>query len=177
MDSSTLESLKYPLGHWTKPEVLTDEEQQQAIRRLAALPETLRRVVQNVSDSHADQPYRPGGWTIRQLIHHIADSHVNFYIRVKLALTEDTPTVKTYDQDAWIELADVPRVPIDVSLSMLTAVHARLIALLEAISAEDRRRPLMHPEHGRMTIEQLMSMYAWHGDHHTEQIRRALAQL
>jgi uncharacterized damage-inducible protein DinB len=167
-----VDSLSFPIGSWSRPVTLTEAEQQRALQQLAAQPEALRRAVDGLTDDKLDTPYRPGGWTVRQVVHHVADSHLNMYIRVKLALTEDNPTIKPYDQDAWVKLADVREVPVDVSIGMFEALQRRVIAVLDAATVEERRRGLIHPENGRMTIEQLMSLYAWHGDHHVAHIMR-----
>jgi uncharacterized damage-inducible protein DinB len=167
-----VDPLSFPIGPWTRPATLTEAEQAKAIEALAAQPAALRAAVQGLSEEQLDTPYRPGGWTVRQVVHHVADSHLNMYIRVKLALTEDNPTIKPYDQDAWVQLADVRSVPVDVSVAMFEALQQRIVAVLRAASVEERRRSLMHPENGRMTIEQLMSLYAWHGEHHVAHIER-----
>jgi uncharacterized damage-inducible protein DinB len=160
------DSLRYPIGRWSRPASLSEAEQQEALRALASQPERLRTALSGLDDNQLDTPYRPGGWSVRQLVHHLADSHLNMYARIRLALTEDTPPIKPYDQDAWAALADVRTLPAEVSVTLLDALHRRLVALLEATSVDDRKRGLMHPENGRMTVEQLMSLYAWHGDHH-----------
>ena len=165
------ETLKYPIGRLQRSERYSPDERDAMIARLAALPAALRAAVKGLDDEELDTPYREGGWTVRQLVHHMADSHMNAYIRVKLALTEDEPTVKPYDQDAWVQLADVTAVPPDVSLTLLEATHARLVPVLRAMSPEDFRRGLMHPENGRMTLDDVLATYAWHGDHHVAHIQ------
>lgn len=164
------ENLAYPIGRWSRPDSLDANEQARAVERLAAQAAALRTAVEWLDDEQLDTEYRPGGWTVRQLVHHIPDSHLNMYVRLKLALTEDTPTIKPYDQEAWAGLADVDAVPVDVSLSLFDAVQRRAVAVLQGTSAADRKRMLMHPESGPMSVEQLMSLYAWHGDHHIAHI-------
>ena len=160
------DSLRFPIGRFQRREHFTDAERRALIERLAAQPATFRSVVEGLSESQLDTPYRDGGWTVRQLVHHVADSHINAYLRVKLALTENEPTVKPYDQDAWVQLADITTVPPAVSLALFEGVHARLVAVLHAMSSSDFRRRLMHPENGPMTIDDVVNMYTWHGDHH-----------
>jgi uncharacterized damage-inducible protein DinB len=157
---------RFPIGRFTRLDSYTVEQRADHIARLAAQPANIAAAAHALSTSQLDQPYRPGGWTSRQLVHHVADSHVNCYIRLKLALTEDEPTIKPYDQDAWVTLPDVA-LPIDVSLALLEATHTRMLVLLRAMTPEQFARPLQHPENGRMTLDQLVALYAWHGDHHT----------
>ena len=164
-------SLQYPIGRLARRDDYTDTERRALLDRLEAQPAEFRRQVSDLSDAQLDTPYRPGGWTVRQLAHHVADSHMNAYMRVKLALTEETPTVKPYDQDAWVQLADITTVPPDVSLALFESVHARLLPVLRAMSSADFRRRLMHPENGPMTIDDVVSLYAWHGDHHIAHVR------
>lgn len=164
-------ALRYPIGTAPRTEAVSPEDRAANIARIAALPGALRKIVQGLNDDQLDTRYRPGGWSVRQLVHHVADSHMNAFIRVKLALTEDEPTIKPYDQDAWVTLADINAVPPAVSLSIVDGVHARLTAVLRAMKPEEFARKLMHPENGPMTIDRLVGMYAWHGDHHVAHIR------
>lgn len=165
------ESLSYPIGRHTRQAAYTPDDRAAMIARLAAHPAALAAAVSGLVDAGWEQPYRPGGWTIRQLVHHVADSHMNMFIRVKLALAEDEPTIKPYDQDAWVLQPDVAAVSPMVSVALLAAVHERLVALLNALTPAQFIRALMHPENGRMTIEQVLALYAWHGDHHIAHIR------
>lgn len=165
------DALRFPIGRLQRREQFTDAERSALVARLAAQPVTFRAVVEGLSEAQLDTPYRDGGWTVRQLVHHVADSHINAYLRVKLALTEDVPTVKPYDQDAWVQLADIAAVPPSVSLQLFEGVHARLLAVLRAMSPAEFRRRLMHPENGPMTIDDVVNMYAWHGDHHIAHVR------
>jgi hypothetical protein len=165
------EALKYPIGRLQRKPSYSGAERDAMLARLAELPAALRAAIEGLDDAALDTPYRPGGWTVRQLVHHVADSHLNAYIRVKLALTEDEPMVKPYDQDAWVQLADVTAVSPSVSVTLLDATHARLLPVLRAMSPEGFRRGLMHPENGRMTIDDVVATYSWHGDHHVAHIR------
>lgn len=160
------EALRYPIGRLQKQSEYSAAERRELIDRLAAQPAKLRAALHGLTDAQLDAPYRPGGWTIRQVVHHMADSHINAYIRVKLGITETKPTVKPYDQDAWVQLADIAGTSPDVSLAILDGVHARLVAVLRSLSDEQFRRVLHHPENGDMTIDDVLAMYAWHGDHH-----------
>ncbi len=165
------DALRFPIGRLQRREQFTDAERRELIERLAAQPAEFRSLVDGLTDQQLDTPYREGGWTVRQLVHHVADSHINAYLRVKLALTEEQPTVKPYDQDAWVQLADITAVPPAVSLALFEGVHARLVPVLRAMSPSDFRRGLHHPENGPMTIDDVVNMYAWHGDHHIAHVR------
>jgi uncharacterized damage-inducible protein DinB len=149
---------------------LSADERRAAIDAIAAAPGKLRAAVQGLSDSQLDTPYRPGGWTVRQLVHHVADSHLNAYARVRLALTEDNPTIRPYDEKAWAELADGREMPIGVSLDLLDTMHQRLVHLLRATPAESFARALTHPDNGPMTLDLLLGLYSWHGRHHTAHV-------
>jgi uncharacterized damage-inducible protein DinB len=165
------EDLRYPVGkfEWVPPE----NEEQMAKRRtqyidvLAKLPDTFATALKDLSPEQLDTPYRPGGWTVRQLAHHVPDSHANAYVRTKLALTEYEPTIKPYKEDAWAKLADTEQTPIHVSLQLLSAVHTRWVILLRAMDSSDFARTLRHPEIGVMDLNHLLAMYAWHSAHHT----------
>jgi uncharacterized damage-inducible protein DinB len=162
---------RYPIGPFVVPPSLSPAERAAAIEQIAWAPAALRRAVQGLDEARLATPYRDGGWTVRQVVHHVPDSHVNAYVRFKLALTEERPTIKPYDQARWAELADVTAVPVDVSLSLLTALHARWVALLRAMSDADFARSFVHPEMGRtLTLDQTLANYAWHGRHHTAHI-------
>jgi uncharacterized damage-inducible protein DinB len=126
--------------------------------------------VKGLTDAQLDTPYRPDGWTVRQLVHHVADSHMNAYTRFRLALTEDNPTIKPYDEASWARLPDARTLPIGVSLDLLDAMHERLVHLLRAANDADFQRPLTHPENGPMTVDSLLSIYGWHGRHHTAHV-------
>lgn len=162
--------LRYPTGRFVPPSSATAGSRSAAIDVIAATPVQLRRAVEGLDEDQLDTPYRPGGWTVRQLVHHVPDSHLNAYVRVKLALTEDAPTIKPYDEAAWAGLADTPSVPIEVSLTLLDAVHRRLVALLRAMRPEDFAREYVHPETGRHNLDYLLALYAWHGPHHVAHV-------
>ena len=166
-----MSDLSYPIGPFQPRTELSSEERRTMIGQIAGTPARLREAVAGLSEPQLDTPYRDGGWTVRQVVHHVPDSHVNAYIRLKLALTEEEPVIRPYDQDAWVKLADYARTPVETSLALLESLHARWVVLFEAISERDFQRPLRHPEHeGRLTVDWLLAMYAWHGRHHTAHI-------
>ena len=164
------DDLRYPIGKPEKPATVTDAHRRQWIGEIAAAPSLLRAAVGGLSDEQLDTPYRPGGWTVRQVIHHVPDSHLNAYIRFRWALTEDDPLIKAYNEKDWAELPDARTAPVEVSLALLDAVHARWMALLTTLSASDGARTLQHPEYGPMTVDDLLALYAWHGRHHAAHI-------
>lgn len=161
--------LQYPVGkfQWSGP--LTTSHRNALIDEIAVTPGKVRAAVAGLSDGQLDTPYRPGGWTARQVVHHMADSHMNSYIRTKLALTETEPTIKPYDQDRWAVLAD-SNLPVEVSLNILDGLHQRWVNLLRSLSQRDFARPFVHPELGPMTLDSNIALYAWHGRHHTAHI-------
>jgi hypothetical protein len=161
---------RYPIGRFQRRPGYIAAERAAFIDRLAAHPAHLRQALDDVPEAWMDEPYRPGGWTIRQLVHHLADSHANAYVRIKLALTEDEPTIKPYNQDAWVLTGD-RAVPVRSSLTLLELIHERLVALARPLGDAEAARALIHPENGRMTVDQVLAMYAWHGDHHVAHIR------
>jgi uncharacterized damage-inducible protein DinB len=163
-----LDELRYPIGHFDAAAAGRRDEQIETVRRL---PERLRVAVAGLNDTQLDTPYREGGWTVRQLVHHVADSHANAYIRFKLALTEDTPTIKAYDEAAWAKLPD-SRLPVDVSLAFTAAVHTRMVNLLETMTDADYEKAFRHPERGNVTLANNLALYAWHSLHHTAHITR-----
>ena len=165
-----MDDLRFPVGRMPRRASLTPEERRAAIDDIAATPARLRDAVRGLSEAQLDTPYRPDGWTVRQVVHHVPDSHMNAFVRLKLALTEDTPTIKPYDQAAWAKLEDARTTPIETSLSILDGVHDRMVRLLEAMSPADFERKLNHPENGVMTLDQLLAMYQWHGKHHVAHI-------
>ena len=167
----TTPDLRYPIGEFTLPSPITQDLRTDAIGVIAALPARMRDAVRGLSESRLDTPYRPDGWTVRQVVHHVPDSHLNAYIRVKLALTEDNPTIKPYDQNAFANLAD-QRLPIDVSLSLLDGVHARWVAVWKTLTPDQFTRPLYHPEIGAITVDYLLQHYDWHSRHHVAHITR-----
>jgi uncharacterized damage-inducible protein DinB len=165
-----MEDLRYPTGKFTRPSSLSEKERAAALETIAATPAKFRAAVRGLNEAQLDTPYRPDGWTVRQLVHHVPDSHVNAYCRFKLALTEDVPTIKPYDEAAWARLDDSRTTPVETSLTMLDVVHDRWTRLLRSMSAADFGRTLNHPENGIMSLDQMLALYAWHGPHHTAHI-------
>ena len=166
-----MEDLRYPVGRFSRPDSLTPAARRDAIDLVAQCPANLRALVTGLDEAQLETSYRPDGWSVRQLVHHVPDSHANAYIRFKLALTEDTPTIKTYDEAAWARLPDSQTTPVETSLVMLEVIHDRWIRLLQAMSATDFERTLNHPENGIMSLDQMLAMYAWHSRHHVAHIR------
>ena len=167
-----LEALRFPLGRFKADRRPTEEKRRMWIAELAAVPDRMRAAVAGLAVAQLDTPYRPGGWTVRQVVHHVADSHVSGYARCKLALTEEAPEVKTFDQDRWAELADGKAGDVEWSLALLDALHRRWDACLRGLRPEDFARSFRHPEWGATTLDVAIQMYAWHGTHHAAQITR-----
>lgn len=165
-----MNDLRYPIGKFHFDGPITDEQKQTSLDDVARTPARLRAAVKGLSEAQLDTPYRPGGWTVRQVVHHVPDSHLNAYVRFKLALTEDDPTIKPYAEDRWAELADTKLTPIEVSLTMLDSLHDRWMRLLRSLTPEDWKRTFRHPELGAMTLEKTLALYAWHGRHHVAHI-------
>lgn len=165
-----MSDLRYPIGRFQPVTSLTPAERVTCIEQIAAAPEGLRRAVQGLDDRQLDTPYRPGGWTVRQVVHHVPDSHLNAYTRFKLACTEESPAIKTYDEARWAELAEARTAPIDVSLDLLTLLHRRWVLFLRTLGPADFARTVRHPEWGAPTVDFLLAQYAWHGRHHTAHI-------
>ena len=165
-----MDDLRFPVGRYQRPEELSNDQRREAIAVIAATPAELRAAVRGLSDAQLDTPYRPDGWTVRQVVHHIPDSHANALIRLKLGLTEDTPTVKPYDEAAWAKLEDARSTPIETSLSIVDGLHDRWVRVLNAMSPADFKRTLNHPENGVMTLDHLLALYAWHSKHHVAHI-------
>ncbi|HYB61551.1 MAG TPA: putative metal-dependent hydrolase [Methylomirabilota bacterium] len=161
--------LQYPIGKLVRKSVLTPEERRIAIEQIAEAPGRLCIAVAGLTPAQLDTPYREGGWTVRQVVHHLADSHLNSFVRFKLALTEQEPTIKPYDQDLWARLPD-SELPIEISLSLLTALHQRWVALLQSMKPADFARRLRHPEMGVVTLDGNVGMYSWHCRHHVAHI-------
>jgi uncharacterized damage-inducible protein DinB len=162
--------LRYPIGKFGRPAGLTTEERGKDIDTIAEMPARFAAAVQGLSAAQLDTPYRPGGWSVRQLIHHVPDSHMNAYVRFKLTLTEDEPTIKPYEEARWAELADSKSTPIEKSLALLENLHARWVPLLRSLSAAEWERKFRHPELGPMRLDQNLALYSWHGRHHTAHI-------
>jgi uncharacterized damage-inducible protein DinB len=162
--------LRYPIGDFDRGSLeLSPDARRKHIQTLRDLPANLAAAVSGLDDAQLDTEYRPGGWTVRQTAHHVPDSHANALIRFKWALTEDNPTIKAYHEDRWAELGDT-RLPVDVSLKMIEAVHERWVALLESMTDADFARKFIHPETGEWTLEGVLALYAWHSRHHTAHI-------
>lgn len=169
MANSSLDP-RYPIGACPRPESIDAAHIPSYIASLAALPENMRSAVYGLSDAQLDTPYREGGWTARQVVHHVADSHMNAYIRTRLALTEDWPVVKGYDEKLWAELADARTLPVEVSLEILHPLHRRWVALFKSLNGSDWQRGYQHPERGRTTVLQAIALYDWHSRHHVAHI-------
>ncbi len=161
---------RYPIGKFESPAEVTPTLRNKAIEEIASTPINVRAVVQGMNDAQFDTPYREGGWTVRQVIHHLADSHVNAYIRWRLALTETEPTIKPYEEAAWAKLEDAAHAPVEVSLRLLEPLHDRWVRMLRAVKPEEFARTFRHPEHGVRTLDWMLFLYAWHGRHHTAHI-------
>jgi hypothetical protein len=165
------EDLRYPVGRFTRPKSLTSAERAEAIAAIAGAPAALRTAVKGLSDAQLDTPYRPGGWTVRQVVHHVPDSHMNAYCRFKLGLTEDVPTIKPYDEALWAELPDGKSPLVEESLILLQTLHARWLVMLRAMKPADFARTISHPEwDAPMSLETVLALYAWHGRHHTAHV-------
>jgi uncharacterized damage-inducible protein DinB len=161
---------RYPIGEFEAPDQITDELLQSWISDIAALPGQLRAAVEGLNEEQLNTPYRDGGWTVRQVVHHVADSHINSYVRFKLALTEDGPIIKPYDEGQWAELSDARQLPVEVSLSLLDSLHERWTTLLHSFGHEQFIRSFIHPESGVVSLETATGLYSWHGRHHTAHI-------
>ena len=148
----------------------TEEQKQGFLTDIAQTPSRLRASAQGLSPKQLDTPYRPGGWTVRQVIHHVPDSHLNSYVRFKLALTEENPTIKPYAEDRWAELGDTKTTPIEVSLALLDSLHDRWVRLLQSLTAQEWKKTFRHPQLGEMDLEKTLALYAWHGRHHVAHI-------
>ena len=171
MYNRRMTDLRFPIGEFVMPSSVTPQLRTAAISAIADMPARMREAVRGLSEAQLDTPYRPSGWTVRQVVHHVPDSHLNAYVRVKLALTEDNPTIKPYDQDAFAGLPD-QKLPVDVSLSLVDSLHARWVAVLKALTPQQFARPLYHPEIGAITIDYLVQTYGWHSRHHVAHITR-----
>jgi hypothetical protein len=163
--------LRYPVGKFERPTAaLTPGQRREFIDAIAEVPPRLGDAIRGLSPAQLDTPYRPGGWTVRQVVHHLADSHMNSYVRFKLALTEDEPAIKTYEENLWAQLSDSRETPIEVSFALLENLHKRWVILLRSLKPADFARTFRHPEWGRDTVDFLLAQYAWHGRHHVAHI-------
>lgn len=164
-----LDDLRYPIGRFNFTAPTLQETRAAHIETLRRLPVRLTAALEGLTDAQLDTPYREGGWTVRQVVHHVADSHTYAYLRCKHALTEDWPTIKPYDEGAWANLAD-SRLPVEISLASIAALHSRWVSLLESLSEEDFQKGYNHPERGRQNLATALALYAWHARHHTAHI-------
>ncbi|NNE44067.1 MAG: putative metal-dependent hydrolase [Gemmatimonadetes bacterium] len=167
--STPLRELQYPIGEFSAPEEITPAQVDAWITDIEVLPRDLRAAVTPLSDAQLDTPYRPDGWTVRQVVHHVPDSHINSYVRFRWALTESRPEIKTYWEDRWALLPDYAE-PVELSLNLLDAVHARWVPLLRALRPEDLQREFVHPDSGPVRLAENIGIYAWHGRHHLAHI-------
>ncbi len=163
---------RFPIGRFERPESVDAAARQACIDRIAAAPAHLRRAVAGLTEAQLDTPYRDGGWTVRQVAHHVPDSHLNAYVRFKLALTEDVPTIKPYAEEQWALLPDTAKTPVATSLTLLEALHERWVTLLRAMGDAEFARTFRHPDLGELRLDVVLALYAWHGDHHVAHVTR-----
>ena len=168
--TTTEVDLRYPIGQFRAPETISPDDRLLAIATLAELPSELRNAVRGFDAAQTDTPYREGGWTVRQVVHHVADSHLNAVLRIKLGLTEDWPTIKAYDEAAWARLHDAAG-PLEWSLELIESLHARWVMLLQSLQPKQWQRGFVHPEWGRQSVETATLLYAWHSRHHVAHIQ------
>lgn len=162
--------LRFPIGPFTATTPFSPARRAAALRTLTELPARLRLACAGLTDHQLDQPYRQGGWSVRQVVHHLADSHINSYLRCKFALSETHPTIKPYPEQIWAEMLDAKTAPVTMSLDLLDALHARWVMLLTSLPEAAFARTLLHPERGTMTLDDLLDLYDWHSRHHTAHI-------
>lgn len=161
---------RFPIGKFSFPTAVTDAERAAMISEVEDAPSNMRAAIAGLSPQQLDTPYREGGWTVRQVAHHVPDSHMNAYVRYKLALTENEPTIKPYDEARWAELADTKATPIEVSLALLENLHERWVQLLRSLTTDDWKRQFRHPDLGVVSLERNLALYAWHGKHHVAHV-------
>jgi uncharacterized damage-inducible protein DinB len=176
-EAAELALLRYPIGGPRRAESFTAQERSAAIEGIRQLPQSLRSAVAALSEEQLETPYRPGGWTVRQLVHHVADSHMNAYTRVRLGLTEDWPTIVPYQENRWAELKDASTGAVSTSLDLLQALHTRWVQLFASLDEQDWKRGYVHPENGRETLAQVVVVYDWHGRHHTAHVTQLSARM
>jgi len=169
--------LRYPIGKFRFPDAVSAEDRAKFIAQIAEAPARLRAAVGGLTDAQLDTPYRPEGWTIRQVVHHVPDSHLNSYVRFRLALTEEEPEIKAYYEDRWAELPDARTAPIEISLALLESLHGRWVALLGSLQDAEWKRTFRHPELGLVSLEKNAALYAWHGRHHVAHITGLRARM
>jgi uncharacterized damage-inducible protein DinB len=162
--------LRYPVGQFDNSEPITAESRNKFIDEIEETPRGLRDAVAGLTDEQLETPYRPGGWTVRQVVHHLPDSHLNSYMRFKLAATEEQPLIRTYHEERWAELSDARTGPIDISLDLLETLHRRWVLFLRSLSEQELARTFQHPEWGSVDLSKAIAMYAWHGRHHVAHI-------
>ena len=161
---------RYPIGRFTPDPSPTRETRASHMEAIAGLPARMRQAIAGLNDNQLNTPYREGGWTVKQVVHHVPDSHLNAYIRFKWAITEENPTIKPYDETAWAALKDSELTPVGISLGLLESLHARWSVLLQSMKAEDFQRKFVHPQSGPHEVDWLLSLYSWHGNHHVAHI-------
>lgn len=168
---TTTPDLRFPIGRYVPPATVSDADRRRFLDEMAGAPSALRDAVRGLDDRQLDTPYRPGGWTVRQLVHHLPDSHLNGYVRTKLAVTEDEPTIKPYLEARWAELPEARTGPVEMSLAMLDSVQLRWVTAMRALDPSLFARRYFHPEHERQfTVDQTLALYAWHGRHHVAHV-------
>jgi len=173
-----MDDLRYPIGNFTFEGDISADQRRLWIQQIAALPGELAEAIRGLDAQQLDTPYREGGWTVRQVVHHVGDSHMNSLMRFKLALTEDRPSIKPYEEQLWAELADSRDLPVEPSLALISALHVRWIALLESMTDEQFAREFFHPGSGaNVRLDRCLGLYAWHGRHHTAHIERLRERL
>jgi hypothetical protein len=165
-----IEELRFPIGEFHHSGPLSSDERGRQIARIEATPTLVRAAVAGLSNTQLDTRYRPHGWTLRQVVHHLPDSHLNAYARFKLAMTEDTPTIRPYDEALWAELPEARTAPVELSLAILDALHARWVLFLRTLTSSDFARAFRHPAFGLVSLDWALDLYAWHGDHHTAHV-------
>ena len=165
-----MDKLRYPIGQFNMSENVGVDDFEDLITQIENLPQLLANSVRDLSMEQLDSSYREGGWTIRQVVHHMADSYINLYIRIKLALTEDTPTIKPFNQELWAELSDAQTLPVEISLKLIESLNIRLVTLIRSLSQSELNRQFRHPETGDLSLKKAIGLYAWHGNHHLAHI-------
>lgn len=165
-----MSDFQYPIGKFHLPERISDDDRRIFIGQIEEAPAKLRMAVAGLTEEQLDTPYREGGWTVRQVVHHLADSHLNAFIRFKLVMTEEQPAIKTYNQQLWANLADAKTAPVEPSLMLFGSLHKRFVVLLKSMSAADFAHTMNHPEQGIVNLDRYLSLYAWHGRHHVAHI-------
>ena len=175
MNNETLNALKYPVGKFVKPAEISKEHIQAWISEIENFPESIKQLTQNLSDTQKNWKYRPNGWTIKQIVHHCVDSHINSYVRFKLCLTEDTPTIRPYYEDRWATLIDANDNVLDNSLMLLAALHNKWVQLIKSLKSEEFKLCFIHPDtNSKITLEENVGIYAWHCRHHLAHIQQAI---